>query len=121
MWHHLMDLYSTVCVCGGGGGPIFSKEGPTFSGMWGGPTFSRGGSICSFLWKTYRTCDFHGGSETPVPPLDLHMPGDKKVLVQGVPCFTYRLLYGRGVPLGHNGIGVAILARGYKLQTNQNS
>ena len=28
------------------------------------------------------------------------------------PSFTYRLLYGRGVPLGHIGTGVVISARG---------
>ena len=30
--------------------------------------------------------------------------------------FTYRLLYGRGVPLGNIGSGVAISARGLKPQ-----
>ena len=32
------------------------------------------------------------------------------LLVPGVTCFTYRLLYGQGVPLCHIGTGVALSA-----------
>ena len=117
MWHHLVDLYSTLCVCvcvGGGGGPAFSKGGPTFSGEWGSNFFQRG--VHFFIpMETYRTCDFPWGVWNPCPPSGSAHAWGQKVFAQGVPCFKFRLLYGRGVPPGHNGTGVAILARGHKL------
>ena len=45
-----------------------SRGGPTFSRGGGGSNFFQGGSNCLFPIETHITCDFPGGSGTPVPP-----------------------------------------------------
>ena len=44
--------------------------------------------------------------------VEMILPHDVAFGSDITPWIKYRLLYGRGVPLGHIGTGVAILARG---------
>ena len=57
----------------------------------GGSNFFQegGGSNCLFPIETHITCDFPGGSEPPVPPLDAHLQSQSFSYVgMGLPGLT---------------------------------
>ena len=64
---------------------VISKKTIIFQGFRGGPTFSRGGPAFSrgvqmlISIETHQTCDFPGGSCTPIPSLN--------------PCMIYKLVF----------------------------
>ena len=68
---------------------VFSKKTIIFQGFRGGPTFSRGGPAFSrgvqmlISNETHQTCDFPGGSCTPISSLNPCMN----------PCMIYKLVF----------------------------